>query len=102
MNLKNQLRLYLEHRKISASALARASGVPKQSISDWLAGSSPRNISQLKKIADSLSVSIDHLVFGKGIEALTAQLPSQVLIQDSNDWSGGLYEVRFRRIRARS
>ena len=66
MNLKNQLKFYLEENGITASTLARLSGVPKQSISDWLAGSNPRDIRQVKKVADSLKTTIDHLVFGEG------------------------------------
>jgi len=108
MNLKNQLRYYLEHRNITASHLARCSGVPKQSISDWLSGSNPRDIRQVKKVADFLSITVDHLVFGEGREpkplAVTVSLPSKTgskphPADTDGDWSGGLFEVRFRRIK---
>ena len=38
MNLQRQLKTYLELRGMTATELARASGVSKQSISQWLGG----------------------------------------------------------------
>jgi len=70
MNLKFQLRVYLENRKMTASQLARLADVPKQSISDWLGGSIPRDLQKLKRVADALQTTVDHLAFGTGTTLL--------------------------------
>src|ERR1700733_10748750 len=66
MNLKNQLRYFLDQREISASQLAKRAKVPKQSLSGWLSGSNPRDVRQVKRVADALGVTIGHLLFGSG------------------------------------
>jgi transcriptional regulator with XRE-family HTH domain len=96
MNLKRQLKSLLESKDMTASQLARKAGVPKQSISGWLSGSNPRDIRQLKKVADALGTSVDHLVFGDG--SVTERLVHlDGLIDDS--WISGLFEVKLRRVK---
>jgi transcriptional regulator with XRE-family HTH domain len=93
MNLRKQLAHYLGVTGLTASALARKAKVPKQSLSGWLAGSNPRNIVQIKRVADALGVSLDELVFGEGPK------PKVVLnAVEGNEWITGHYEVRLRRI----
>jgi len=87
MNLKKQLKLYLENKDLTASELSRLAGVPKQSLSDWLAGSNPRDIRTVKRVADALEVSLDHLVFGEGLQVAPA-------IENKGDWMSGVYEVK--------
>lgn len=94
MNLKAQLKVYLEERGMTAAELARKSGVSKQVLSAWLAGAKPKNIDQLKKVSEALRVSIDHLAFGNGNSDSTNALE----LAESH-WEWGLFEVRFRRIR---
>ena len=98
MNLKRQLFLYLEARELSASQLARKAGVPKQTISGFLAGSIPRDPRQVKKIAEVLGTTIDNLLFGEGIEQKSQSISNLgALVGD--EWMGGVFEVRFRRVR---
>lgn len=98
MNLKNQLKLHLSHSEIKASELARRAKVPRQSISDWLGGSKPRNIDSLKKIADALNVTIDHLLFGDGLPKESDAAPIPVTSGESEEWMSGIYEVKFRKV----
>jgi len=65
LQLKKQLKSLLNARTLTAAQLARRSGVPKQTISNWLAGVPPSGIKQLCQIAVSLNVSLDELCFGK-------------------------------------
>lgn len=67
LNLKRQLARFIRERSLTGAELARRSGVPKQSISDWLAGVRPRNIAQVKRIADTLGVGLTELCFGPEI-----------------------------------
>lgn len=64
MSLKRQLKEAIRTRGISAAQLSRKTGIPKQRISDWLAGSRPRDMNSVKRAADVLGVSIDYLLFG--------------------------------------
>lgn len=90
MNLKHQLKLYLEYRELSAAQLAKKSGVSKQVISLWLSGGSPRNVEQIKKVAEILNTSVDHLCFGEGLEKKTEP--------PGDDWLSGVFEIKVRRI----
>ncbi len=66
MNLRQQLKLELERRGWTATRLARTAGIPKQSLSGWMAGNRPRNLDQLKKVADVLDLDLEELLFGAG------------------------------------
>ena len=101
MNLKKQLSAYLKAKNISASELSRITGIPKQSISDWLAGSNPRDIRLVKKVADVFSVSIDHLFFGDGVVERVenaALRPIEIQSDSGGEWITGVFEGKFRRI----
>ena len=98
MNLKNQLARYLEIRDLTAAQLARRSGVSRQTISDWLTGRSPRNIEQVKKVADVLGLTVDQLCFGPNGKGSTA--PDNEMEQFGDEWFGGLFEIRLRRVKS--
>ena len=65
ITFKSQLRHYLEASGMNASQLSRKSGVPRQTVANWLMGMTPKNITQIKKVADVFKVSLDQLLFGK-------------------------------------
>jgi transcriptional regulator with XRE-family HTH domain len=100
MTLKTQLRAFLKTKGMTAADLSRASNVPKQSISDWLAGTPPRNLDHLKRVANVFRVSIDELLFGD--KPKTESESEKVADLDSilgDQWVSGVFEVRFRRLR---
>ena len=97
MNIKAQLKLHLDERGMTPAELARKSGVSKQVLSSWLGGTKPKNIEQLKKVADSLNISIDHLAFGNGNEK--APPGPDGFDSSESGWIAGLFEVRIRRIK---
>jgi transcriptional regulator with XRE-family HTH domain len=99
MTLKKQLQFYLEKRDIAAAHLARRANVPKQSLSGWLAGSKPRDINQVKRVADYLGVSLDHLMFGIGDEAASAK-GSDIHSLLNNEWVSGTFELKIRRVKS--
>ena len=98
MNLKSQLKLHLERRGMTAAELARKSGVSKQVVSHWLNGAKPKNINQVKKVADALGTTLDHLLFGSG-EDLERRRVTELDALLGDGWVSGLFEVRFRRIK---
>lgn len=102
LKLKKQLEHLLKAHDITASELARRSGVPKQSISDWLAGVSPSSVERLKRVASVFGVSVDALCFGEeGAVSPSSEL-AQVLgvlqLPESESRPSGSYEVVLRKI----
>jgi len=73
---KRQLKTFLHERKLTAAEVARRTGVPKQTLSDWLAGTQPRNIEYVRRVAEELNVTTTQLFFGdtqpkEGVQELT-------------------------------
>lgn len=92
MHLKEQLEHLIKQYGINVSNLSKFSGVPNSTISDWLGGSNPKNISQVKKVADYFDVSIDYLCFG--------EIKQQTEInQYKDEINAGVFEVVLRRIK---
>lgn len=98
MKIKQQLKLYMELRDISAAELSRRSGVSKQVISTWLADVEPKNITHVRKVAEVLQTTVDHLCFGDGKDIAQEKVTElDALLGD--EWISGLFEVRLRRVR---
>lgn len=57
---------------MNASQLARRANVPRQNISNWLMNQKPKDIEQVKRVADVFQVTVDHLLFGKPNPIVTA------------------------------
>lgn len=101
MTLKSQLKYYIELRGLTAAELSRRSGVSKQVLSSWLAGAEPKKISQIKKVCAVLQTSLDHLLYGTGQDDESQRVTEMdALLGDS--WIGGVFEVKFRRIKKSS
>jgi len=101
MNLKKQLRHYLDTHDLSAAQLARKASVPKQSLSGWLAGSNPRDVRQVKKVADALGITLDNLMFGSGSDE-ESKKHTELSSLLGDEWIGGVFEVKFRRVKVKS
>jgi len=101
LNLKNQLRAYLEALDITAAQLARKSGVNKSVLSDWLTGVKPRDIEHVQKVAAALGTTVDDLCFGDGISGETKHSSSDDPLEQllGDGWIGGLFEIRLRRVK---
>ncbi|HLD99589.1 MAG TPA: helix-turn-helix transcriptional regulator [Bdellovibrionota bacterium] len=103
MRLKENLRLMLDRVGMTATQLARKSGVSKQVISLWLSGAEPRKLDQVKQVANVLDVSVDALCFADlsrskdDWSTLNSDEDMESFIRDG--WIGGVFEVRLRRIR---
>ncbi len=98
MKLRQQLARHLELCNMSATALAKKTGIPKQTISDWLSGREPRKISQVKQAAEALGTTVDHLCFGDG-ENIETKKATELNALLGNDWVTGLFEIKLRRIK---
>lgn len=98
MNLKAQLRFYLDKRGMSAAELARKAGVSKQVLSLWSGGAKPKNIDQAKRVAIALGTTLDNLMFGNGVDDASEKATELDALLGTG-WVSGLFEVRFRRVR---
>lgn len=93
MELKRILKELCGQSGIPISAISKRTGVPQQTIHNWLTGIEPKNISQVKKVADFFKVSVDYLCFGtktKKIDDIT---------DFKEEINAGVFEVVLRRIR---
>ena len=66
LNFSEQLRFFMELRGYSVSTLARATGIPKQTISNWTHNRRPRNLDELKRTSEILRTTLDNLLYGSG------------------------------------
>lgn len=98
MNLKNQLKFFMDHYELSATQVAKKSGVSKQVLSLWLSGGSPRKIDQVKKVADIFKTSLDNLLYGEGLSEKESGINTIDAIL-GDDWVGGLFEIRIRKVK---
>lgn len=97
MNLNKQLKLYLERHDLSATQLAKKSGVSKQVISLWMNGGSPKRIEHVKAVADIFGVTVDHLCFGSDISKQGS--PDSFALLASDDWMSGIFEIKVRKLK---
>ena len=90
MILSEQLKKLMSESEINQSELSRATNIPVQTLHNWLCGSQPKSIKQLKLVADYFDVSIDLLCFG-GKRSLD-------FANYKEDINAGLYEVILRKV----
>ena len=94
MKLKEQIQYYLNVRGMTATELSRRSGVPRQNISNWLMNQKPKDVEQVKRVADIFQVSLDHLLFGepKPMETNKNTYP------EFEHLMNGRFEIRIKKI----
>lgn len=63
ISLRAGLMDLLNQRKWSCSELSRRTGVPKQTLHNWLKGRVPRRIEQIKQVANVFEITVDDLCF---------------------------------------
>jgi hypothetical protein len=95
MNLAKQLKKMLEQSGASVTHLSKATKVPGQTIHNWIAGSKPRDLDQVKKVADHFKVSLDFLVYGED-EKIKSASPFK---EHQDEINAGIFEVVLRRVK---
>ena len=63
MKLSQVLKANLDKKRIKITELSKATKIPVQTLHNWLAGQKPRDIEQVKKVADFFGISINKLCF---------------------------------------
>lgn len=96
LELHKNLKILLDKRGITPSQLSRATKVPNSTIQNWLAGLEPRNLLQLKKVADYFDVSVDLLLYGSKKES---KRDRSAITEFADEINAGTFEVVLRRVK---
>lgn len=91
MILDKQLNTLISRNGITIAALSRVTGVNSKTLYQWSNGQRPKDLVQLKKVANHFNISIDALVFG--------EMTSKDLETVFPEINAGVYEVILRRIK---
>ncbi|MCB9094710.1 MAG: helix-turn-helix transcriptional regulator [Halobacteriovoraceae bacterium] len=91
MKLSKNLSFYLESTKTNTSELAKATGIPVSTLHGWLNGVDPKNLTQLKKVAQFFQLTIDELCFNE-------EQANIVFKNYANEINAGLFEVVLKRV----
>lgn len=94
MELKKVLKELLHKKDLSVAQLARATGVARQTIDNWIAGQEPRSLTQVKKVADYFGVPMDYLCFGEASKEKSIR-------EFEDEINAGVFEVVLRRVRGK-
>jgi len=86
----------MERKSLTASELGRRAKVSKQTLSNWLAGKTPRDLHQLKRVADVLGVTVDQLLYDA--RGSTKNTDIQSLIEEGQPIRG-LFEVEIKMVK---
>jgi transcriptional regulator with XRE-family HTH domain len=93
MKLKIQLSTLIKQRGVTITTLAKSTKIPAQTIHNWIAGSKPRDLDQVKSVADYFEVTLDFLVYG--IKSEVSQ--STEIEKHRDEINAGIFEVILRR-----
>lgn len=93
MRLEEILRRLIQERGVAIIHVAKSTGVAQQTIHNWLSGTEPRSLKQVKKVADHFEVTLDYLCFGIESKAKFE------LTDYNSEINAGIFEVILRRTR---
>ena len=65
MKISTNLKEYLEREGISIHDLSRKVSIPVSTLHGWVNGAAPKSISEVKKIAEFLGLSMDEFCFNE-------------------------------------
>lgn len=94
MVLKSILKKLLKEKDLSVAHLSRATKVPLQTLHGWLHGNEPKNLRQVKAVADYLGVDLDYLCFG-----IHPPTDPKVINKFEDEINAGIFEVVLRRVK---
>ena len=81
--LKNNLaRLIRERPGLTQARLCKELGLSESVLSAWIRGTKPRNIDDVKAVADFFGITLDSLVYGDG----TSQEQEEITYQDVGEF----------------
>ncbi|MEN9810541.1 MAG: hypothetical protein RLZZ488_2108 [Pseudomonadota bacterium] len=64
MRLAANLRKLMRQRDMTTKRLSDEASIPEGTLKTWLAGSAPRSLSDVRKVAHHFGVTFEYLIFG--------------------------------------
>lgn len=93
--LKDILKAKISELGIGVPTLAKNTGISRQTIANWMDGQRPRNIEQVKAVADYLGLTVDEICFGPHVGVKRkAEIDIETYFEDIH---AGVFEVILRR-----
>lgn len=83
----------MREKDVTSAQVSRATGISKQTLSNWLNGIPAKNVVQLKKVADYFGVSVDYLCFGE------EEKKKEIFKEYENEIKAGIFEVVLRKVK---
>jgi len=96
LELHKNLKALLEQKGMTPSQLSRATKVPNSTVQNWLSGLDPRNLIQLKRVADYFDVTVDYLLYGGKRER---ERDRSAISEYADEINAGVFEVILRRVK---
>ena len=94
------LRTLMTERDLTIVELSKIALIPKSTICDWLAGSSPSDLSSVKRLADTLKVTMAYLTTGEN-DRVSVSTMEMADMFDLGTKHEGLYRVTFQKLEPR-
>ncbi len=80
-------------KRYSIKEVAKATGVPNSTLSEWLNNRTPKNPEQVRSVAKFLGVSLHFLLFGEE----DSEEPLHKLLKE--DVFNGTFEINIKRVK---
>lgn len=96
LQLSSILKSAMKRANIGAPTLSKRTGVPRQTIANWIAGQSPQNLEDVRTIAKYFSMTIDQLCF---VDTANEDSNNNKLEEFSDEINAGVFEVVLRRMK---
>lgn len=88
----------MESEGITLSALSKATGVPKQTIHNWLCGTEPKTLDHVRAVAKYFRLTIEGLCYGDAEKSGKKALMNPI-IEHEEEIRAGVFEVILRRVK---
>ena len=99
MRLKVILKGLMESNSMTLTALSKETGVPKQTIHNWLCGTEPKSLDHVRSVARYFNLSIEELCYGESEKKSKVTKQANPIEEHEDEIRAGVFEVVLRRIK---
>lgn len=91
------LKKILDERSLGQNKAAMLAGVANSVINDWLAGTSPKDLLAVRRLAKALGVSVSYLLYGEREDPLHVSM-EEILKTEDKPVMSGLYHIEIKKV----
>ncbi len=91
--IAQNLKRLLYENDMTVAQLSRATKVPPQTLNNWLSGLEPRNLRQVKQIAEFFRLTLDDFVYG----SVDKKISGSTIEDYKDEIFAGVFEVVLRK-----